>query len=320
MCNFHLHLLFLLLLLLFVPPPPPLVACSFRLRLVLLFPFVSLLFFFLLSLFIFFFSLSPLAVYTSFVLVSLVFIHPIVSLDYSAFLSSLSLSLFVLFFFILSARALRIFELEILLFYFFFEHLVGVCVCVYIFKRWSFVFLWKFKITGKSVFEREFGNLQLFLSKFWISFFFEINVSRKNITLDFLIIIIIKLIHWCIIFIILLRFVFNIVNFFYRIRSILIRKEDGYALVEARRWSRPSRLSGLKLGLVDNTLNNDTRDLVGAKDWEKLDGWDGFPSTNVPLFFSLPTSVAESFLSSRHREYYAKWKKKKKNYFRSLSF
>lgn len=186
-----------------------------------------------------------------------------------------------------------------------------MCVCVYIFKRWSFVFLWKFKITGKSVFEREFGNLQLFLSKFWISFFFEINVSRKNITLDFLIIIIIKLIHWCIIFIILLRFVFNIVNFFYRIRSILIRKEDGYALVEARRWSRPSRLSGLKLGLVDNTLNNDTRDLVGAKDWEKLDGWDGFPSTNVPLFFSLPTSVAESFLSSRHREYYAKWKKKK---------
>ena len=45
------------------------------------------------------------------------------------------------------------------------------------------------------MFEREFGNLQLFLSKFWISFFFEINVSRKNITLDFLIIIIIKLIH-----------------------------------------------------------------------------------------------------------------------------
>ena len=131
MCNFHLHLL-LLLLLLFVPPPPPLVACSFRLRLVLLFPFVSLLFFFLLSLFIFFFSLSPLAVYTSFVLVSLVFIHPIVSLDYSAFLSPLSLSLFVLFFFILSARALRIFELEILLFYFFSNIWL---VCVYIFKR-----------------------------------------------------------------------------------------------------------------------------------------------------------------------------------------
>lgn len=82
------------------------------------------------------------------------------------------------------------------------------------------------------MFEREFGNLQLFLSKFWISFFFEINVSRKNITLDYFnnnnkVNSLMYNFHNLV--------TFYIVNFFYRIRSILIRKEDGYALVEARR-------------------------------------------------------------------------------------